>query len=641
MGKPGKKAGDLVGPATNVNRRDTGNRTDLRSQRKIKVLKMYNTRIKRDPRSGKIVSGSVLSASDRVERTVARIAPDRRWFGNTRVIGANALQTFRDEMKAKQNDPYSVVLKQGKLPMSLLEDAKNNTGVTNEMKFADTFGKKSVRKRPKLVYTELEGMKEVAATRTEEYGAGAKDMQLARNQVEDNADKGTKRKLFEKGQSARIWNELYKVIDSSDVIMYIIDARDPMGTRSRFIEDYIRKEKRYKHFVFVLNKCDLVPSWAVARWLQILSKDHPTIAMHSSTTNPFGKGNLINLLRQFSRLHNVTNKASTKNAREGRNPISVGVIGYPNVGKSSVINTLRRKKVCKVAPIPGETKVWQYVMLTRSIFLVDCPGVVCDREANNDVQAVLKGVVRVERMGDIGKEDVIETMLQIVKPKDLTAKYGVKSWTDAEDFLEQVARERGKLLPGGVPDTDSIARTMLYDWQRGGVPWFNAPPFESNQKYRDAVHLPEAQHMKFIQNYSSFNIVDDQIIQSMREDEEGDVEGKPAAEEDEIVDEEVEEVEEDVEEEEDNNKQEEAKAVEKPVAATTPKAPAPKQKAGKPIVELPAKKAGGPTKRAAQRQEEAVAPVAGSGMDDDALWAAVMSSGSNDDLRKVKVVKKK
>ena len=58
--------------------------------------------------------------------------------------------------------------------------------------------------------------------------------------------------------------------------------------------------------------------------------------------------------------------------------ISVGVIGYPNSGKSSVINSLMGRKCCKVAPIPGETKVWQYIALMKRIFLIDCPGVVYD-----------------------------------------------------------------------------------------------------------------------------------------------------------------------------------------------------------------------------------------------------------------------
>lgn len=69
------------------------------------------------------------------------------------------------------------------------------------------------------------------------------------------------------------------------------------------------------------------------RWLSFLSKEYPTLAFHASVTNPFGKGSLLGLLRQLNRLHS------------DKKFISVGFIGYPNVGKSSVINTLRTKKV--------------------------------------------------------------------------------------------------------------------------------------------------------------------------------------------------------------------------------------------------------------------------------------------------------
>ena len=76
-----------------------------------------------------------------------------------------------------------------------------------------------------------------------------------------------------------------------------------------------------------------VPSWVTKRWLHVLSREYPTLAFHASITNPFGKGSLLSLLRQLARL------------RSDKQYISVGLVGYPNVGKSSVINTLRAKKV--------------------------------------------------------------------------------------------------------------------------------------------------------------------------------------------------------------------------------------------------------------------------------------------------------
>jgi hypothetical protein len=64
--------------------------------------------------------------------------------------------------------------------------------------------------------------------------------------------------IFEKGQSKRIWGELYKVLDSSDVVIQVLDARDPEGTRCKFLERHIRKNARHKHLILLLNKCDLV-----------------------------------------------------------------------------------------------------------------------------------------------------------------------------------------------------------------------------------------------------------------------------------------------------------------------------------------------------------------------------------------------
>ena len=67
--------------------------------------------------------------------------------------------------------------------------------------------------------------------------------------------------IYQKGTSRRIYGELYKVIDSSDVVLHILDARDPVGTMCRSVLDYIKKEKAHKQVVLVINKCDLVPNW--------------------------------------------------------------------------------------------------------------------------------------------------------------------------------------------------------------------------------------------------------------------------------------------------------------------------------------------------------------------------------------------
>eukprot|EP01060_Flectonema_neradi_P030789 TRINITY_DN453_c2_g1_i1.p1 TRINITY_DN453_c2_g1~~TRINITY_DN453_c2_g1_i1.p1 ORF type:complete len:652 (+),score=175.78 TRINITY_DN453_c2_g1_i1:86-1957(+) len=533
----GKKASAAIKKKTGVTIPPTKHRVidekkqgHLRSNRVVGLEKMRKEKVKRDKKTGALIKGSVLDHTDKTfeKGTMARIAPDRKWFGAPRVIGQDAMQNFKDEMAKKMADPYTFIVKPSELPLSLLEEPKikENLLEKKQMDFKGTFGKGSRRKRCFNMSTstldEYKGKVEAADEKYDDL----KDRQLLSNIERESdpltstavigRDKTIDRAPFDKGQSGRIWNQLWKVIDSSDIILQVLDARDPMGTRSEYLEKYLQKEKKFKHVIFVLNKVDLVPTWVTARWLQILSKERPTVAFHGSLTNPFGKGNLINLLRQFSRLH-----SNVKGKKGGKKTISVGLIGYPNVGKSSVINTIKAKKVCNVAPIPGETKVWQYINLSKSIFLIDCPGVIHDSDhKNNDVEAVLKGVVRVERMGD-SKDDVVRTILDIIKKEDLIKTYEIQDFDDSDDFLTQIAVKRGKLLRGGFPDTDATARMVLHDWVRGRLPWFNAPPFDSNQQFRDSQQEDESLLLKKIQNYSTFNIINEQLKSKIQQEEEG------------------------------------------------------------------------------------------------------------------------
>eukprot|EP00038_Savillea_parva_P006680 m.165190 g.165190 ORF g.165190 m.165190 type:complete len:734 (-) comp12529_c0_seq1:968-3169(-) len=434
-----------------------------RSKATINRLKMYRS----GGRAIRAKNGQVIKPmpfqSWTPSGTMARIEPNRRWFGNTRVIGQKELSTFRDAISDLKQDPYSFVVKQNKLPMSLLTDPKGagKSHILSAESFESTFGKKSKRKRPAIGSHSMDELRAQAEEREDTYDP-AKDRDLHVPSVDDIRDH-VRDNIFKKGQSKRLWGELYKVIDSSDVVVQVLDARDPMGTRSAHIEDYLKKEKGHKQLVFVLNKCDLVPNWATSRWVAELSKSYPTLAFHASVTNCYGKGALIELLRQFGRLH------------DDKQQISVGFIGYPNVGKSSVINSLRAEKVCKTAPIPGETKVWQYVTLMKKIYLIDCPGVVYPT-GDSESAVVLKGVVRVEQLKT--PEDYIPAVLERARPQYIERLYGIKAATpdQATDFLERLALRLGRLLKGAEPDVRSVAIIVLHDWQTGKIPYFCLPP---------------------------------------------------------------------------------------------------------------------------------------------------------------------
>ncbi|GME71495.1 unnamed protein product [[Candida] boidinii] len=394
-----------------------------RDAKKVKHLNMYKTGKAVRNAKGEIIKAAFLQDT---KVPTARVDPNKRWFGNTRVISQDALTHFRDAMGDKKHDSYSVLMKRNKLPMSLLDEKDNLESPQSKFleteTYEHTFGPKSQRKKPNVSVSSLSELVDLTNSDQKQYEEKEElksTLGLMGGLETDEWTAEAKEHIFSKGQSKRIWNELYKVIDSSDVIIH-------------------------------------------AAWVKHLSKDFPTLAFHASITNSFGKGSLIQLLRQFSVLH------------QDRKQISVGFIGYPNTGKSSIINTLRRKKVCQVAPIPGETKVWQYITLMKRIFLIDCPGIVPPSTKDTESDILFRGVVRVEHVSH--PEQFIPDLLEKCERKHLERTYEISGWKNSEEFIELIARKQGRLLKGGEPDETGVAKQVITDFNRGKIPWFVPPP---------------------------------------------------------------------------------------------------------------------------------------------------------------------
>lgn len=237
---------------------------------------MYNEGKPQRDTEGNVTKAAAFQSKDAPR---ARVEPNRKWFGNTRVISQEALSSFREAVAERASDPYQVLLKTNKLPMSLIRDGQGVNGLKQHKAkmaietapYGDTFGPKAQRKRPKLGASTIEDLAGETAKMHDAYveKADLKTLDDGTPMVSgdvpvEDGDMDTsataREPVFSKGQSKRIWNELYKVIDSADVILHALDARDPEGTRCRSIEKYIKEEAPHKHLIFVLNKCDLVPT---------------------------------------------------------------------------------------------------------------------------------------------------------------------------------------------------------------------------------------------------------------------------------------------------------------------------------------------------------------------------------------------
>ncbi|OHS98333.1 hypothetical protein TRFO_08903 [Tritrichomonas foetus] len=271
----------------------------------------------------------------------------------------------------------------------------------------------------------------------------------------------------------KYFSQFKKVVDSADVLLEVLDARDPLGCRSKKLEDYIMK--RGKRLILVMNKADLVPVEICNKWLTFLRREFPTVLFKSSnnptkanyvplhdgkwrSSDVFGIDDLLKLLNKFS----------------GGTTITAGVIGPPNAGKSSVINSLSRRAATGVGATPGFTKTMQEVEVTSRIRILDCPGVVPSSGSEITPSMVLRNSIKIELLDD--PVQPVAFIIDKVPKEQLVNVYGIETFSDADDFLSQLAIKRGRVLKGNEPDIESIARSVLEDWNKGRIKYFTIPP---------------------------------------------------------------------------------------------------------------------------------------------------------------------
>ncbi|KAI9862534.1 MAG: hypothetical protein M1813_004386 [Trichoglossum hirsutum] len=302
-----------------------------------------------------------------------------------------------------------------------------------------------------------------------------------------------------KDPSRRTFDKIFKqVVESADVILYVLDARDPEGTRSKEVEQMVMaSDGGEKRLILVLNKIDLVPPTVLKGWLVHLRRYFPTIPLRASNPAPNAQTfNHRQLTVQNTSTMLLRALKSYAHSKKLKRAVSVGVIGYPNVGKSSVINVLTSRlggsaAACPVGAEAGITTSLREVKLDNKLKLLDSPGIVFP-SADGSVASRIDERSRLVLLNAVPPkqiEDPIPAVSLLLRrlsaSEELFSKllevYGLSPLVNSDgdpttDFLVQVARKRGRLGKGGIPNIGSAGTTVITDWRDGRIQGWISPP---------------------------------------------------------------------------------------------------------------------------------------------------------------------
>lgn len=290
----------------------------------------------------------------------------------------------------------------------------------------------------------------------------------------DNNEKLTKVEInWYPGHMAKTKKQIIEDLKLIDVIVELLDARIPISSQNPDIGQYTQGKKR----LIVLNKSDLANELQNQKWLQYFEKNNiPAILADSNS----GKG-INEAIKKIEQIYLQNSEKFSSKGRVGKS-IRVMVLGIPNVGKSSFINRITRKKSAQVGNKPGVTRQKQWVRINENIELLDTPGVLWPKFESEEVG------LKLAYTGTI-KDDVIETIeVGFSLLKYLIANYktnlierykldenklqqildiDIEENEKALEIMDEIGKKRGAIISGGNIDQEKVARIILDDFRSG------------------------------------------------------------------------------------------------------------------------------------------------------------------------------
>eukprot|EP00347_Sterkiella_histriomuscorum_P015203 403357921 len=334
---------------------------------------------------------------------------------------------------------------------------------------------------------------------------------------------------FEK--NLEVWRQLWRVIEKSDILLQIVDARNPYFFYSQDLEKYIAEVNPDKEFMLLINKADYLTTELREHWSKYFNEkgvkhfffsaleeqdkiDKDQVEEESEediesgeegdsdTEKPkkFKQGLTVEeeKKQRFEKLNEIVQKLSTphiftrteimdilrgKSLQMGKtfdDRLMIGFVGYPNVGKSSVINVICQKKRVGVANMPGKTKHFQTLNMEDNMCLCDCPGLVFPSFTNSKAEMMCCGVLPIDTMKDYVSpisliinrvpREVLESYYKVHLPPKNSKKY------TASIFLSIYGAKKGYVTGRGIPNEAQAARIVLKDYNSGKLLFVHLRP---------------------------------------------------------------------------------------------------------------------------------------------------------------------
>ena len=403
----------------------------------------------------------------------------------------------------------------------------------------------SIPKKPKY----KKGMKK------EEYFKLEKESFLAwRKALAEEEMKNINRSITPYEKNIEVWKQLWMTVDKSQLLFQIVDGRNPLYYRCPDLEKYIKEVDPNKQCVLIVNKADLMYKKIRQNWADYFKINNIKYIFFSATTELekiekgendseiideseyriFTRNDLVQYIKEEG--EKIPKNENEKN----KNTLMVGFIGYPNVGKSSIINVLMKTKKAGVASMPGRTKHYQTLFLPeepklnirqKSICLVDCPGLIFPSFTSSKADMLVNGIYPIDTLNDI--YNPIQIIINRLPSKILCNFYKIilPDIYSAKQFLQVIAKKRGFYTGNGLPDEARTAKLVLKDYVSGKLLYCYLRPDYTEEKFgvispygdvqltqeeKDNQKLIENIPANFDDNYEKLYAENEQILENKK-----------------------------------------------------------------------------------------------------------------------------